>query len=190
MGSSGKQTKLHIRKVIDYKRIIYLDSDTIILRNVDSLFSLPKYSLYLPSIMMVIEPHRYLFSRLMEVADKMEAGGAATYDMDLINNAFGNVSGMLLGSVELLTQDLGNPTEKTHWFPWWIVDQVVTFTYAIHFSSGPLGNLKPRAANRKDINWPQGQHPMYQSAFEIWWDVAEKLCSPNRSLRGWAQNEF
>ena len=45
---SESVTKLHIFNLTEYKRIVYLDSDALVMRNLDHLFQLPPHFLYAP----------------------------------------------------------------------------------------------------------------------------------------------
>lgn len=98
-GHQESLTKLHIFNQTQYDRIVYLDSDMIVERNLDHLFSLPKAALawtlshwmdvnWGTSCFMVIEPSEELFARLMETYAKASAQKMTAFDMDVINLAF------------------------------------------------------------------------------------------------------
>ena len=94
--------KIYIFGLTDYSKLVYVDSDMIMLRNIDELFDKPHMSavsagkfLYpdwirLNSGIMVIEPERGLTEKIMMMLDKSllevaALGGKALGDQDLIN---------------------------------------------------------------------------------------------------------
>lgn len=80
-------TKLRIFEIIDYKKIVYIDSDMLVLSNLDSLFESPHMSAViagslakgnehwnqLNSGLMVIEPNLTLFRELMSQIAKLRS---------------------------------------------------------------------------------------------------------------------
>lgn len=94
--------KIYIFGLIDYSKLVYVDSDMIILRNIDELFNKPHMSavsagkflypdwIQLNSGIMVIEPEQGLPEKIMNTLEKSMAevaalGGKALGDQDLIN---------------------------------------------------------------------------------------------------------
>ncbi|KAF2611368.1 hypothetical protein F2Q70_00007597 [Brassica cretica] len=67
----GVYTKLKIFNMTDYKKVVYLDADTIVVKNIDDLFKCSKFcanlkhSERLNSGVMVVEPSEALFSDMM-----------------------------------------------------------------------------------------------------------------------------
>ncbi|XP_009131669.1 inositol phosphorylceramide glucuronosyltransferase 1 [Brassica rapa] len=67
----GVYTKLKIFNMTDYKKVVYLDADTIVVKNIDDLFKCSKFcanlkhSERLNSGVMVVEPSQALFNDMM-----------------------------------------------------------------------------------------------------------------------------
>ena len=108
--------KLHL---IDpsLRRVLIMDADQLILKNLDDLFYLPDTDLAAPraywiqrdfisSTFMLISLSNRLWSRVREAMDTIQPD---TYDMDLINTLFGDVVMMLPGNFV---------TINSHWEAW------------------------------------------------------------------------
>ncbi|KAK1581237.1 hypothetical protein Q3G72_004192 [Acer saccharum] len=67
----GVYTKLKIFNMINYKKVVYLDADTIVVKNIEDLFKCSKFcanlkhSERLNSGVMVVEPSEELFNDMM-----------------------------------------------------------------------------------------------------------------------------
>lgn len=116
---SNSLTKLHIFALTDYKRVIYFDSDGIVLNNLDHLFLAPEARIALRKLLyvdcrhpvffiilsaraywlepgklashiMVVMPEKVIMDR---VKDWVEHGGNAVgFDMEVMNTLFSNSS--------------------------------------------------------------------------------------------------
>ncbi|OLL23003.1 Glucose N-acetyltransferase 1, partial [Neolecta irregularis DAH-3] len=89
-------TKFQIFKLFEFDRLIVLDSDILVQKNLDHLFYLPSVDLALPranwlsdtfltSAMFVAEPSEKLWNRIEKRLSNL---GNAEFDMDLINSEF------------------------------------------------------------------------------------------------------
>ncbi|AEO64730.1 glycosyltransferase family 8 protein [Thermothielavioides terrestris NRRL 8126] len=147
-------TKLLAFNQTQYDRVLSLDSDSVVLQHMDELFLLPPcpmampraYWLYpekkvLSSQVMLLQPSEAEFARVM---DKINAAADDDYDMEIVNQLYGD-SAMVLPHrpYDLLTGEfrhdpdehaayLGSEREK------W--DPVAAFNEAkfLHFSDWPL----------------------------------------------------
>ncbi|KAH8695268.1 alphaN-acetylglucosamine transferase [Talaromyces proteolyticus] len=165
-------TKLWAFRETTYRRILQIDSDVLILQNLDELFFLPSAPVAMPraywdysnnhqltSLMLLVEPSYIEYKSMMDKVQAVEAGqlskdqneGHALYDMELLNDRFGNSALILphrqygLVTGEFRTKDhrnfLGNDYET------WNPDKVLSEAKLVHFSDWPLP--KPW------IMWPQ-----------------------------------
>ncbi|KAK3292879.1 glycosyltransferase family 8 protein [Chaetomium fimeti] len=147
-------TKLLAFNQTQYKRVLSLDSDSVVLQNMDELFLLPScpvampraYWLYpetkiLSSQLVLVEPSEHEFARVMA---KVDAAGPDDYDMEILNYLYGDTALVLPHRpYDLLTQVfrwegdeyakyLGDENEA------W--DPVAVFNEAkfLHFSDWPV----------------------------------------------------
>lgn len=159
-------TKLLAFNQTDYVRVLGLDSDSTILQSMDELFLLPPAPLalpraywlrrmenrtYLSSQMILVEPSNFEFER---VAKAIENAGKDDYDMEILNNLYGESALILphrrydLISGEFKVNDhkdyLGNDLEK------WDAQKVWDETKFLHFSDWPLP--KPWLATPKQVD--------------------------------------
>ena len=121
--------KLRIFQLFEYDRIIFMDSDMLVKRNLDHLFLLPESShiaaprVYFEpeetipnpkfcSCLMVFTPTEHMWQRIMSYYG---SDGYVTerelYDMDLLNREFGGEVTFLSGLYELLTSHLESAAE-------------------------------------------------------------------------------
>lgn len=165
-------SKFYAFRETQFRRILHLDSDVIIRQNLDELFFLPSAPVAMPrayqdwprshklaNFLILIEPAYREWRALMDAAEPAQHGqmaddgGRDTYDVQLLNDRYGNSALVLphrqygLVTGEFRTKDhrlfLGNDYEQ------WNPDKALNEAKVIHFSDWPLP--KPW------IMWPQGQ---------------------------------
>jgi alpha-N-acetylglucosamine transferase len=155
-GSEGtwadSYTKLLAFNQTQYRRVLSVDSDTVILQDMDELFLLPSVPVAMPRAywlwpdreilsahVMVIEPSQVEFDRVM---DKINSASGREYDMEIINSLYRDSAlvlphrgyAMLTGEFrsDNHTMYLGSDVE--------IWDPVMAYSESklIHFSDWPL----------------------------------------------------
>ncbi|KAJ4125357.1 hypothetical protein NW768_008974 [Fusarium equiseti] len=156
-------TKLLAFNQTQYSRVLSIDSDSMILQNMDELFLLPPAPVAMPraywlppgshtlsSQVMLIQPSKAEFSRVMA---KIESASSDDYDMEIVNDLYGGSAlvlphrpyDMISGEYreENHTRYLGSEDEA------W--DPVAAYNEAklIHFSDWPLP--KPWRPQPEDI---------------------------------------
>lgn len=108
--------KLNVFSLTDYEKVVYLDSDLLILENLDHLFECPtpSMSLDLPwyndrynTGIMVITPNIYDYNRLKCDALKSDVLKRQISDQDIINEYFDNITPLSFGynMVRRITED-------------------------------------------------------------------------------------
>ncbi|KAJ5584766.1 Glucose N-acetyltransferase 1 [Penicillium hispanicum] len=171
--------KLFAFGVVQYDRVIHLDSDMTLLQPMDELFFLPPSTVAMPraywllpethalsSLIAVIEPSYREYTSLKEEIKPAIFGQiemnltAKRYDMEVLNTRYGNSATVLphrqygLVSGEFRTKNheffLGGPHEE------WNPDKVLGEAKFVHFSDWPLP--KPW------VMWPQAQLAELQPA--------------------------
>jgi inositol phosphorylceramide glucuronosyltransferase 1 len=111
----GVYTKLSVFNMTQYRRVVYLDADTVVVRNVDELFACEgfcavlRHSERLNSGVMVLEPSEELFADMMNHVDTTPSytGG----DQGFLNSYFSGFAAAPLfnpKSGQLLASDSGN----------------------------------------------------------------------------------
>lgn len=150
-------TKLNIFRLDQYSRVLYFDSDTLILRPMDHLFHSPAARIALPraywleppknatisvklgSHVMLVEPdlttYRYILRKVTENPE---------FDMEVVNHIFGSTAMVLphrhlaLLSGEFRKEDhrqyLGEIDAMSGWDP----EKELEESYLVHFSDWPL----------------------------------------------------
>ncbi|KAJ5683623.1 Glucose N-acetyltransferase 1 [Penicillium macrosclerotiorum] len=173
--------KLYAFGMVQYDRVIHLDSDMLLLQPMDELFFLPPTPVAMPraywllpeerslsSLLAVIEPSYREFTTLKDATQSAILGQMdlnltnTQYDMEILNTYYGNSALVLphrhygLLSGEFRTKDhrrfLGNSHEI------WNPDKILAEAKFVHFSDWPLP--KPW------IMWPQQQLASLQPACE------------------------
>lgn len=156
--------------MIQYDRVIHLDSDMVLLRHMDELFFLPSTPVAMPraywllpekilnSQIVVVEPSYKEYLALQAatrdaVHGKMDLRLNETrYDMEILNQRYGD-SAMVLphNQYGLITGEFRKKDHKNYLGVEedWIPDKVMTEAKFVHFSDWPLP--KPW------IMWPQEQ---------------------------------
>lgn len=157
-----------------YRRVLQIDSDTLILQNLDELFFLPSSTVAMPraywnsnenmkltSLLVLLEPSYKEYKALMEKVQGVEAGQLGTdrdeshelYDMELLNGRYGGSALVLphrqygLVTGEFRTKD--HQKFLGNDYETWNPDKVLGEAKLVHFSDWPLP--KPW------IMWPHGQ---------------------------------
>ena len=103
---SESYTKLLIFNLTHYDRVLHLDSDSTVLEPMDELFLLPPSPVAMPKAywfdddrrklfttgVMLVQPSEHEFSRIMSA---VEAARKEEYDMEIVNNLFGDSADVL-----------------------------------------------------------------------------------------------
>jgi hypothetical protein len=161
-------TKIRVFELVQYDRVLHLDSDITLLQHMDELFSLPKTPIAMPraywsdgesstwqltSLVMLVEPNPNEVPAMMEVLQQWQKQPDYTnskkYDMDLLNNRFG-ASAMVLPHrpYAMLTAEFRSQNHSTYLGSChaheldlrgkWDPDKALKEAKLVHFSDWPL----------------------------------------------------
>ncbi|KAI3821219.1 hypothetical protein L1987_08779 [Smallanthus sonchifolius] len=168
-------SKFRLWQLTDYHKIIFIDSDIVVLRNLDLLFSFPQMSAVgndnsiFNSGIMVIEPSNCTFKHFMQ--QTLEIVSYNGGDQGFLNEIFVYWH-RLPRRVNFLKNFWSNTTVETS-----MKNQLFGADppklYAIHY----LG-LKPWACYRDyDCNWDIGDQRVYASdvAHQTWWKIHDTI---------------
>lgn len=172
-------TKLHVFKEYGYDRIIYLDSDAWLMKNIDHLFHLPKSIFWAPraywiqqpfiqSTLLVVEPNDEIYNTLRTT---VEYDTRTLFDMDVLNILYKNECGILPSSYVVLNGDL------THHKPFLFdtFEELKNNTFIWHFSTtSDLKYGKPWTHR----SLPSGNEtdPFFYQLFELYFDAERNTC--------------
>jgi len=204
-----RYSKLNVWSLVSYKRILYIDSDAIVLRSLDALFFLPVrrpdciyavadvYPRIFNSGLMLIRPSRPLFKSLIQLAPSLSSYNRG--DQGFLN-AYFNKLWRNTSEVELLSyaavsrqNEVGLgwiPLDAQYNFPTWLANSYYGKSKYPHFPSGVsvvhfAGELKPWRLRSTKHMW----HRLYEPrAYLGWWNQADRvinsICEPghNHSL--------
>ncbi|KAK2926643.1 Nucleotide-diphospho-sugar transferase [Fusarium oxysporum f. sp. vasinfectum] len=145
-------TKLLLFNQTQYSRILYIDSDSVLLESMDELFFMPSIPVAMPraywlfpmkeilsTMLMLIEPSEVEFARIMS---EMDAASSNDYDIEIINSLYRN-NAMVLPHrrYALLTGEFRSESHAKYLGseiePW---DPARAYSEAklVHFSDWPL----------------------------------------------------
>ncbi|OQS05851.1 secreted RxLR effector peptide protein [Thraustotheca clavata] len=176
-------TKLRIFEERGYDKVIYIDSDAWLHRNLDQLFQLPDAVFWAPrayyqdqpsvaSTLLVFKPSNYNFQKML--AAVQEHSTEEWYDMDVLNIVWKNQYGMLPNHFVFLNSELNS--DRT--FEFESVEARINATYIHHFSMMDNGKYgKPWRMNRYNIIRKPEWSPMFYRLFDLYWESKDKYCS-------------
>ncbi|GAB2277499.1 hypothetical protein Dimus_012206 [Dionaea muscipula] len=164
-------SKLRVWQLTDYHKVIFIDSDFIVLGNIDHLFSYPQLSAapnhmwIFNSGLMVIEPSQCVFNHLMSKRYTLRSYNGG--DQGYINEVFTwwHRITTRLNYLKVYDHELAAAGR--------VVRVVPDDRYALHF----LG-LKPWVCYRDyDCNWDKLTTQVFASdhAHEKWWQVYQRM---------------
>jgi hypothetical protein len=161
-------TKIRVFELVQYDRILHLDSDITLLQHMDELFLVPKTSIAMPraywsdgppslwqltSLIMLVEPNPHEVLAMMETLRQWQIQStyakSKKYDMDLLNHRFG-ASAMVLPHrpYTMLTAEFRSHNHSTYLGfrnghepdprGKWDPDQALKEAKLVHFSDWPL----------------------------------------------------
>ncbi|OQR84390.1 hypothetical protein ACHHYP_13438 [Achlya hypogyna] len=177
-------TKLRIFEEMGYDRLIYIDSDTVIMRNLDELFNLPHAMYWAPraywlehlqpfitSVLLVVDPDNDLFEHLQVAISQQKE---VQYDMDILNIEWQHQVGILPSEYVVLTTHLQEDMNK-YLFGYKTFEERVKHTYIHHFSYSPQYN-KPWNMNVDQIERRPNIIPLFYDLYEEFWAGRRKYC--------------
>ncbi|KAL5060999.1 hypothetical protein RYX36_032603 [Vicia faba] len=160
-------SKLRIWQLTMYDKIIFIDSDLLVLKNIDSFFAYPQLSaapnedVIFNSGLTVVEPSQCMFEYMMNKTSKVKPYNGG--DQGFVNEVF--------------TWWHRLPSKINYMKSFKIIGdnkhQIQNDVYTIHY----LG-LKPWMCYRDyDCNWDLQDHYVYasDSANEVWWKVYDTM---------------
>jgi lipopolysaccharide biosynthesis glycosyltransferase len=181
-------TKFRVLQLYEYDRIVYVDADTIILKNMDHLFLLPPVDLAAPraywlqqpaftSLLLVITPSPQLWER--RIAKYLDPNKLANdeYDMDALNKEF-------IGDC-LLLPNLYAPLSwiwegnTTKYFPY-DLNSLFKASYLIHYS----GPVKPWEWTPSQIRMKcPNAHPVLYTIWDLWYSQNNNCSIVNQTKK-------
>jgi len=161
-------SKIRVWQLTEYDKVIFIDADLLVLKNIDKFFVHPQLSaapndkMIFNSGVMVIEPSMCMFKELMEKSFKL--GSYNGGDQGFLNEVFTWWHRLPTKLNHLKIYGGPNNDEK---------HEVPADVYAIHY----LG-LKPWMCYKEyDCNWDMSDHHPFasDSAHRRWWQVYEAM---------------
>jgi glycogenin glucosyltransferase len=161
-------SKLRIWQLTMYDKIIFIDSDFLVLKNIDSFFAYPQLSaapnenVIFNSGLIVVEPSQCMFENMMNKTSKVKPYNGG--DQGFLNEIFTwwHRLPSKLNHMKSFRQMGDNDTHE-----------VPKDVYTLHY----LG-LKPWTCYRDyDCNWDKQDRHIYasDSANEVWWSVYDTM---------------
>jgi lipopolysaccharide biosynthesis glycosyltransferase len=195
--------KLRVFQLFEYDRVIYMDSDMMVRKNLDHLFSLPE-NVHLAasrvtnqkntdpqrfcSCFMVIKPTPKIWERIMGYYDSDDGYVKDNlYDMDLLNKEFRSDVILLPGTYGVLTAIWDNATSVDHheqirgWYQQILGEasnvttrhELFDASQVLHFT--PNKPMVERTLTHIKRNRPDAD-PRYFATFERWFSLASYVC--------------
>ena len=192
--------KLRIFQLFEYDRIIYMDTDMLVKKNLDHLFLLPDSShiaaprvyfdpeTHFCSCLMVFTPTEHMWKRIMSYyGEDGYVREKKLYDMDLLNREFVDEITNLPGIYELLTSHLESAAEwdrclKERPFmsnklgmpnkTWYEIYDAASI---IHFTL--LKPVRYRSLEELKMEKPEDIiDPRYYAVYERYYSLASRVC--------------
>ncbi|KAI5424313.1 hypothetical protein KIW84_030489 [Lathyrus oleraceus] len=160
-------SKLRIWQLTMYDKIIFIDSDFLVLKNIDNFFAYPQISaspnnkVIFNSGLIVVEPSQCMFENMMNKTSKVKPYNGG--DQGFLNEVF--TWWHRLPSKLNYMKSFRNIDDYKH--------QIPEDVYAIHY----LG-VKPWMCYRDyDCNWDLQDHHEFasDSANEVWWQLYDSM---------------
>ena len=166
-------TKLRLWNMDKYSKIVYLDTDTLVIQPIDALFAYPELSCAVdpnpPQIcntgVMVLEPRPGTFKRMDKLArvDKLTLGVG---DQSLINSYF--------RSFTPIPPVYNVPRTRTDGFAdMWRENR----TKVVHFVC-----KKPWKCGREGVSYCGCAYPELN---QVWWDLWDEACAEHECMEWW-----
>jgi len=171
--------KLSAFTLYDYNRVIMIDSDAFINKNLDHLFRLPNAivasphaqwlestNIFITSVLLVIQPDKDVWStRIQKLFDSQ----TKFMDMDLINSEFRKDLLVLPRQYVSLDAALATNNDSQAWYGK-DVDDAIDDLFIIHFTAH-----KPWTVNTKPF-WQNGKHQQFVKLFKMWNLTSQFVC--------------
>ncbi|ETV79827.1 hypothetical protein H257_07043 [Aphanomyces astaci] len=176
-------TKLRIFEERGYDKVIYLDSDAWVQRNLDHLFHLGDAILWAPHAYYISQQYAFgstllVFSPSNDVVAALAAALETPprpnyFDMDVLNDLFRLDCGYLPNHYVVLSYTLN---DDVTWSFKTKEDRMAN-TYVYHFSPG-LGVGKPWQTPRSILSdMDQAYEPLFYDLFARYWQQEDTLCA-------------
>ncbi|EQC29625.1 hypothetical protein SDRG_12630 [Saprolegnia diclina VS20] len=178
-------TKLRIFQELGYDRVIYIDTDTVIMKNLDALFHLPhaifwapraywleKLQPFITSVLLVVDPDNARFEQLERA---IETETEVRFDMDVLNVEWQHMAGILPSEYVVLTTHLKHDVDK-YLFGYKSLMDRVNHTYIHHFSYSDQ-YIKPWTMDVDAIERQPHVLPLFYDLYEEYWAQRRALCS-------------
>ena len=188
--------KMEVFSLVQYDRVVFLDADSIILKNLDHLFLLPETEIACPraywlgqpfvtTLMMVVQPSLETRTRLRETYYNINAAGVLTpktklYDMDMVNTEWKETMMVLPGIYGALNSHWEQPKKEPTVYltlgrrsP----DELARDVFSVHFTGlGKPWSYKPDTVAKIRST----SAPFFKFLYQTWWDVATDVCSAEK----------
>ncbi|CAI9108520.1 OLC1v1008120C1 [Oldenlandia corymbosa var. corymbosa] len=170
-------SKFRLWQLTDYDKIIYIDSDLLVLRSIDSLFTMPEitargnHATLFNAGLMVIEPSNCTFQFLMDNIYEFDSYSGG--DQGFVNEIFTWWHRMPV-RMNFLKNFLPYESEEINRRKTELIAEEPPAIFVIHY----LGYYKPWMCPRDfDCNWNVGKMHEFASdeAHRIWWRIHDKM---------------
>lgn len=179
--------KLKVFQLIQYDRIVFLDADSIPLKNIDELFTLPfkehiaapkahfLQTPFVTTLLLVVKPSLELWNRVEKHFES--AFEKRYYDMDIINLEFKDELYLVPDEYACLNSEWANKDTK---FYFGEPDKSYKKIRIVHFSDlGKPWFYHPKKVRRLRPN----AHPVYYDLWEKWWAIRSEILNESIKLK-------